>query len=512
MGKYCFTSDKYTVNITQNHITQKAPVYVALVCDGDGNNKPLPSEVYAEWDGLGMGTNVTRAYFTAFEFECGADVCVTLPEGTKNITVKPESYAVVFEDGMAKFSVNENSKFVIEPDGDLFGALHIFATPKKAPVKDKPHIIEFEAGIHTVENSPHIKADEHGNPLIADVCDDTLIYLHDGAIVCAHVELVGLKNVKIAGSGMLSTIYRCHGAESDFEEKPLWGAFRYHSKPDILIRSGCQNIEIEDVILNSEFRNIVIRNSDDIKIVGAKMFSSTENADGINCYNTRNILVDSCYVWSCDDCFCLYNACDSIPTLFDEGYDGVVAVSANAEVRNCVMCSASRPIVIGGHATGEKNPRCLIENVNIHDCHIVETPKRIFGCPRERELKWSGHMRILSQSEQIVRNISFENIKIDYTKGCISKPVHIEVRSNQNTSYSESQGYRIDNISFKNIEVMGHTEERLPIIISSREPLSDEDDCGINGVTFDNFTINGSSLEPEEMQVSGPVNNLSIIG
>ena len=114
-------------------------------------------------------------------------------------------------------------------------------------------------------------------------------------------------------------------------------------------------------MLNSEFRGIVIRNSEGIKISNVKLFTSTENADGINCYNTRELLVDGCYIWSCDDCFCMYNACDSIPTLFDEGFEDVVPVSGNAEVKNCVMCSASRPIVIGGHATGQTEPRCLIE-------------------------------------------------------------------------------------------------------------------------------------------------------
>jgi hypothetical protein len=205
----------------------------------------------------------------------------------------------------------------------------------------------------------------------------------------------------------------------------------------------------------------------------------------------------------------MYNACDSIPTLFDEGFDGVIPVSGNAEVKNCVMCSASRPIVIGGHATGSTDPRCLIDNVHIHDCRIVETPKRIFGCSADRELRWSGHMRILSQSEQIVRNVCFSDIDIDYTKGCISKPVHIEVRGSGDASYTESRGYRIENVTFRNVRIIGHTEERLPTVIKSR--ADDGDGCGIEGVTFDNFTINGIHIEPTEMMIEGPVNGLAII-
>ena len=511
MEKYCFKSDKYTVSVTENGETRNIPVYIALICDGDGNNKKLPDEINAVWNGLGMGTNTVKTYFAVFEFDGNASVSVKLKNRAQSVTVKPDVDGLSFSEDQLEFTVHDNLNFVIEPDGDLFGGLHIFANRKDKLSIDKPNFIEFKAGIHTVENSEHIENDKFGNPLIVGITDDTLVYLHDGAVVCADIELIGLKNVRIAGSGILSTVHRCHGAENSFSDDKMWGAFRYGAKPSILIRSGCRNIEIEGVVLNSEFRNIVIRNSDVINIRNVKMFSSTENADGINCYNTRNILVDGCYIWSCDDCFCMYNACDSIPTLFDEGFDSVIPISGNAEVKNCVMCSASRPIVIGGHATGETDPRCVIENVHIHDCYIVETPKRIFGCPRERELIWSGHMRLLSQSEQIVRNVCFSDIKIDYTKGCISKPVHIEVRGNKNASYTESKGYRIENVTFRNIEVRGHTEERLPIVIRSRESSGENDNCGIDGVLFDNFTINSNHIEPQEMIIEGPVNKLAII-
>ena len=69
MKNYCFKSDKYVVNVTENGITKSAPVYIALICDGDGNNKKLPDEINEIWNGLGQGTNTTKTYFTVFEFE-----------------------------------------------------------------------------------------------------------------------------------------------------------------------------------------------------------------------------------------------------------------------------------------------------------------------------------------------------------------------------------------------------------------------------------------------------------
>ena len=282
MEKYCFKSDKYIVNVTEGGVTRKAPVYVSLVCDGDGNNKPLPPEIGAVWNGLGKGTNTTKTYFTVFEFEKQATVSIALCEGADSVTVKPKVSDLSFSDNTVGVTLTEPQNFVIQPDGDIFGGLHVFANRPYEPMRHMPKIIEFTAGVHTVENSPYIQNDEFGNPLIVGITDDTLVYLHDGAFVCADIELIGLKNVKVAGSGILSTVHRCHGAENGFWGDKMWGAFRYGAKPSILIRSGCQNIEIEGVVLNSEFRNIVIRNSDGIKITNVKMFSSAENADGIN--------------------------------------------------------------------------------------------------------------------------------------------------------------------------------------------------------------------------------------
>ncbi len=511
MKNYYFTSDKYLVTVIKDGEVCQLPVSLALICDGDGNNKELPPEVAAEYDGLGMGTNTTKTCFTSFEFDGTAEISVQT--NAKAVTVKPIlPHTFDVETGIVTLAVNGDCSFVIQPDGDIFGGLHVFCNKRRPIPQGKRHVIKFPAGVHTEENSPHIQNDEHGNPMVVGITDDTLIYLDHGAVVCANIELRGLQNVTVAGTGILSTIHRCHGAEANFDLPKLWGAFRYHAKPSIHVRSGCRNIEINGVILNSEFRNIVIRNSDHITINNVKMFGSVENGDGINCYNTSELLVDGCYIYSCDDCFCMYNACDSIPTLFDEGYDNVTAVCRNVEVKNCLMCSASRPVVLGGHATGSTDPRCLIENIQIHDCYIMETPKRIFGCSREREMRWSGHLRILSQSEQIVRNICFSDIRIDNTRGCISKPIHIEVRGNANASYTESQGYRIENITFRNITVGGHTEECLPIVICCRQPRDESDNCGISGITFDNVTFGGKPVDLLDIHTEGKarIESLSI--
>ena len=507
-----FLSYKYMVNFVENDIETTVPVYIALLADGTENNIKLPQDVYEIFDGLGQGTRSVKTYYASFEFEERADVCVKLPVNTKSINIKPKKYNADIElkDNMVHFSTDKTVYLSIECDGDIFGAIHVICNKREFYKYDKPNVIKFENGIYTSENCKHIHMDEHGTPVIDSIPDDTIVYIGEHVVVNAAIELKGVKNVRIIGTGTISLVDRCHGAEECFEKERYWGAFRYYAKPNILIRSGCENIEIDGVLLNCEFRGIVIRNSENIVIKNVKMFSSTENADGINCYNTSSLLVDNCYIQSADDCFCMYNSCDSIPTLFDEGYDDVKAVCRNVEVKNCIMSSNARPVVLGGHATGCKEPRCIIEDVHIHDCEVVGTPYRIFGNTEEYAMYWSGFMRILSQSEQIVRRICFENITVDVTKGHNGKIFHIEVRGQREASYTESKGFMIEDLQFNNINILGSTEKMVPSVVRCRQPVDENDNPMIRNVVFNRVNCKDMGFNKDRIIIEGPVNNLTI--
>ena len=510
MDTKVFLSNKYKVSYKENEAWRFSPVYIGLLADGTQNNIKLPQNIYKIYDGLGQGTKSIKTYFSSFEFIDAVFVSVELPEKTKSITVKPKKYSdiVRFTENKAVFYVKDTAYLSIEPDGDIFGSIHIFCNKKQKYVMRADNIIEFTDGIYTEINCEYIHRNSHGVPVIDSVPDNTIIYIGKDAVVNAAIELIGVKNVKILGTGMLSLIDRCNGAEEGFRAEKYWGAFRYWALPNIYIRSGCRNIEIDGVLLNCEFRGIVIRNSEKISLKNIKIFTSTENADGINCYNTCDLTVDNCYIQSADDCFCMYNSCDSIPTLFDGENDKIGAICKNVEVKNCVMSSNARPIVLGGHATGETEPRCVIEDICIHDCEIVNTPYRIFGNTREYSMYWSGFLRILSQSEQIVRKLVFKDIYINVTKGHNGKIFHLEVRDSNNASYTESKGFMIEDIQFINITVNGSTEALLPSLIRCRDAKNSNDNPSIKNILFENIKCRGRSFDKNSIVKEGPVSNI----
>ena len=523
MKNIIFTSNTYRVRAIEESATKGLPVCQSLtgymrMRDAERVEMEMDDSVLETFNGLGSATmcraKTVKTYYVAHTFKTQTTVEIVMPESVRHITVKPESAAskVKIDGNVVTVTTDETLYFVIQPDGDIFGGLRVLLDRAKPMPREKKHNLIFTEGVYTVENCPYIHLNENGAPVIDEIEDDTLIYIDKDAIVNAAIILEGVHNVEIAGTGILTTLNRCHGAEDNFSGEYFWGLFRDKAVPNVHIRSGCENIIVRDILIDAEFRGVVLRNSRGIHIENVKIFASTHNADGINCYNTSDLTVKGCFIQSQDDCFCLYNSCDSIPWLHDEGYEKVVAVCKNIDFGNCILFTNCRPFVFGGHATGAKNPRCLIEEFCIHDCDIIETPALLN--PNESfAFYWTSGFRILSQSEQIVRDLTFENIRVDVTNGYCGKVFHLHVRGGSEASYTECRGFAIENITFRNIEIRNCVEELYPSVVICREAENDEIDNllpHISNVTFENVTIGGRPICMDDLRVEGNVKNLNI--
>ena len=524
MKNVVFPSELYRVTATEDTVTKNIPVYQTLTGymrtrDADPVEMEIEDSVLEIFNGLGVNTRcrakTVKTYYAAHTFQKKTNVEIVLPESVTQIMIKPESAAskVKIEGNRITVSTDETLYFVIQPDGDIFSGLRVLLDRVKPMPKEKKHNLIFTEGIYTVDNCAYIHLNEYGAPVIDGIEDDTLICIGKDAIVNAAIVLKGVRNVEIAGTGILTTINRCHGAEDGFTGEHFWGLFRDHAVPNIHIRSGCENIVVRDILIDAAFRGIILRNSSGVHIENVKIFASTHNADGINCYNSSDLTVNGCFIQSQDDCFCLYNSCDSIPWLYDEGYENVTAVCQNIDFGNCILFTNCRPFVFGGHATGAREPRCLIEQFRIHDCEIIETPALLN--PNERfAFYWTSVFRILSQSEQIVRGLTFENIRVDVTSGYCGKVFHLHVRGGSEASYTECRGFAIEDITFRNIEIRNCVNDLYPSVIICRD--AEVNETGdllphISNVTFENVTIGGRPICKTDFRVEGNVKNLNIL-
>lgn len=503
-----YLSDIYSVYIKECGKWQPVSVYMALTPDGSGNYCPLPLDIYNEFNGFDHGTIALKTYFAGFDFKGNVEIKVVYNRPVSFFTFKPLNVGIEFKTNGNEvvFSLDSPKKITIEPNSDTFGALTIFADNLES-LEEREKMIYFSEGFYTSENCKYISIDECGNPVISGITDDTLIYIDRGAVVNASITLSGVKGVRIAGKGVLSLLNRCYGADTGFRGKTLYSSFREFARPMVYIKSGCEDIEIDGITMLSECRLITVRNSTDIKINNVKMFSHAVNGDGVNCVNTSHVKIKDCFIHTSDDCVCMYTSYDSISALNDIGYEVRLSVSENYEVSDCILWTIARPFQFSGHGTKETKPRNRVGNIYVHDCIINDLAQDVYGNTKEHREYWSGVMRVLSQSEVFVHDIRFENIFFCWTKGFGGKLIHLEVRNADNASYSEGQGYRIENVSFKNIEVVNAPEKMMPFFLKAPQ-MSGE--YGVSGVIFENVNINGKKISQNNMFINGNVDNVKI--
>ena len=490
---------------------ERVPVAMTLVATGRGHRK-LTAEEYAEWGGYPKAPYVDKCAIASLSTTQKVWFRVSHPTA-KSFTISPERRGVkaVMVNGKAVFAVEGGAKLMIVPDGDVVRTLSLLVDDDSRPLLNMrrfDHIIRFKKGYHTAANNPLIKLNEYGAPVVTIREDNTMVVLEEGAHLCAAIDIRGAKGTRISGRGFINLLDRCYGADKNFEGE-LVGAFRDNVVPAIYIHENASNVLVQDITIITDFRCITSRNAEGIHIENVKMFSSAQNGDGVNVINTQRVRVNNSYIHSQDDCFCGYNNCDSIRFLWDDEKYIKGQPTSDLVLTNSVVWTNCRPFVFGGHATGATNPRCVMENILVENCEIIGMANSLhyeddFTLKRyNTRTFWSGMMRILSQSEQIVRNITFRNIDVEWTKGYNGQPIHIAVRDNSKTSYKESQGYRIENILFENISFRHVDKNVMPIYMKAP---SDLDGYGIYGVKFNNVTFDGKPYKAVGLTVIGNVN------
>lgn len=492
-------------------VWERVPVVMALASIGR-THKKLTAEEYAVWNGYHKAPYLDKCAIASLSTTQKVWFRVSHPTA-KTLAISPERRGVeaAIVDGKAVFLVEGGAKLMIVPDGDVVRTLSLLVDDDSKHLLNMrrfDHIIRFKRGYHTAANNPHIKLNEYGAPVLTIREDNTMVVLEEGAHLCAAIDIRGAKGTRISGRGFINLLDRCYGADKNFEGE-LVGAFRENVVPAIYVHENASNVLVQDITIITDFRCIAARNADGIHVENVKMFSSAQNGDGVNVINTQHLRVNNSYIHSQDDCFCGYNNCDSIRFLWDDEKYIKGLPTSDLVLTNSVVWTNCRPFVFGGHATGAKNPRCIMEDIRVENCEIIGMANSLhyeddFTFKRyNTRTFWSGMMRILSQSEQIVRNITFRNIDVEWTKGYNGQPIHIAVRDNSKTSYKESQGYRIENILFENISFRNLNSAVMPIYMKAPSNI---EGYGIYNVKFNNVTFDGKPHTDVGLTLVGNVN------
>ena len=412
-------SQEYRVSVNGKEV----PVYTACL-DKEYRNSPL---------------DMDDAYsFASFDFAGEANVSIESKVPLASLSIRPggEDIPVALQGHTATFSLNRNGNLLIERNGNgRKDPLLLFANPleEAVPDADDPDVIYFGPG-------------RHDAGLITLTSSQTL-YIDGGAVVTGRVEARG-ENISIRGRGLLEN-----------------SAQEYYGKHMIVFEDS-QAARVEGIILrkNSQHWTLATKRCDDVTISNVKICGSFYgNDDGIDPVNTRNMLIEDCFIRTKDDCLAF------------KGMDDERSNCENITVTRTMMWSDQCCCIL----LGDESRADYMRNITIKDCFVPYLSYE--GYPKKLLMLHAGE-------DMVLEDIRLENIEVG---GEGQERNYIEMSCEYNQySKTETAGH-IRNIVLKNIHLTGDKGGYF-ILLKGHDP----EHC-IADVTFEACTINGKSLDSD---------------
>lgn len=376
--------------------------------------------------------HVEEASMSYFDFSGEVEVSVVYNHGSiETARIRPLSLGITphISENTLTFKLSKACNLSIEVNNDIFHNLHLFANPLETYVpnpKDK-NTIYFGPGIHQFKEK-YFK-----------VPSDKTVYLAGGAILMGQLLIEGVENVKVLGRGMV----------------------------DHTVKHGIRIANSKNIIVEGVFTTqCSTGGSDSVTIRNVKSISYYGWGDGMNVFASNNVLFDGVFCRNSDDCTTVYGT--------RAGFKGGCR---NITMQNSTLwADVAHPIFIGIHGDTE-NPE-ILEDLNYINIDILDH--------KEKQIDYQGCLAINAGDNNLIRNVRFENIRIEnFRQGQI-----LNLRIFYNKKYCTAPGRGIENILFKDVSYIGSHAE-LSIISGYNE------DRKIKNIRFENLRINGELISDD---------------
>jgi hypothetical protein len=371
---------------------------------------------------LGSEENSSLAYFSA---NGKVEVAVQLNKGAlQTARIRPLSYGIIprVEGNTLYFALDKPCNLSVEVNGDIFHNLHLFANPIYESVDSlAKNVIYFKPGLHELKDG-RLKVPSH-----------TTVYIAGGAFVKGKILFDSVHNSRLLGYGIIDPSVR--------------GGISIEKSNDI---------EIKGVIAAQCFTG----GSTDVRIKNVKVISAFKWGDGMNVVSSKNVLLDSVFNRNSDDCTTVYGT---------RGRNS--GGCNNVTMQNSTLwADIAHPILIGTH--GSTPNKDTLQNLSYVNIDILDH--------NEMQVDYQGCMSINAGDNNLVRNVRFENIRVeDFRKGQL-----FNVRVFFNSKYCTSPGRAVENVLFKNIVYNGQHAE-MSVLNGYNE------DRKVRNIVFENLFVNG---------------------
>ena len=353
--------------------------------------------------------------FTSFELD--APVKVVVHDKTSRdmscVRILPASAPVVMrhlpDEGALELTVARPCRFSVNPDGRRHPLL-VFANPPERNVPDEndPKVKVYGPGVHLGGKGGRIV-----------LKDRETLYLKAGAFVKGGIDAQG-DGIRICGRGVLDG--------SDWKRWKGPTGYMVHF-------NASRNVTVEDITIRGAYHwTVMPLNCDGVTVRNVKICGGrVQNDDGIDPCNSRNVLIEDCFIRTDDDCIAA------------KGLNAEYGNCENVTVRNCVFwCDRARVMLLGHESRAPYMRNFLYEN-----CDVVY---------------FQGPVVLMEPGEEM----RMENIRVKDFRINIAEPVCkygkyeiVSARPTVNWYMRTKVPGHISDCSFENLSVTGERAECL---------------------------------------------------
>ncbi len=388
----------------------------------------------------------------AFDFSGTVEVLITYNKGAiQSARVRPLSYGMtpLVRENTITFSLLQPRNLSVEVNG---------AIEPTRPNPNDPNVIYYGPGVHQVGR--------------VAIPSGKTVYLAGGSLVEGALLVNNAENIRILGRGILSqpsgpvspSTARPPQARSQGATPPTGG--RGSSRRDAVLIEFSKNIEVNGIIVVPTSYTVLVGQSQNVTIRNIKSFSAEGNNDGIDVFTSSDVVIDSVFMRNSDDNIAIYG--------HRWNYYGDIR---HVTVQNSTLwADVAHPILVGTH--GDSDQPDTLEDIKFLNIDILDQ--------REPQLDYQGCMSLNAGDSNLIRNILFENIRVeDFREGQL-----VNLRVFYNKKYNTSPGSGIEDVLFKDITYNG--THAKPSVIAGYD-----DNRAIRNIVFENLKINGRVISDD---------------
>ncbi len=387
-------------------------------------------------------------------FDMGEPVEVSVKKNNgdiRRVEIRPKSAGIKpkLAGNVALFKLSKPANISIEFDGDRLHNLHLFASAieQNIPDKNDPDVIWFGPGLHLPPENAE------GAFRIAS---NKTVYLHGGAMLRGKLLIDNAINVTVTGRGLIDQAGR---------------GFEITKSSNVVIDGP--------IVINPKHYTVYCGQSNHVDIRNIKTFSAAPWTDGIDMMACSDANIDNVFLRTSDDSIAIYGH------RWDYYGD-----ARNIMVSNSVLwADVAHPINIGLHGNN-KQPE-LIENIRFNNIDILGHD--------EDDRNYQGAMAITNSDDNLVKNVYFENIRIDG----VEEGMLFNFRVVFNEKYSHSPGRGIENVYLKNISIVNSSLNTSVIGGYSKERA-------VNNIVLENIRLDGKRLKPSDFTLGEHVSDVIV--